>query len=163
VSANIFPRRFLGCSGEMFLGKCKFRHDTANPHYRIQSNWITSSVLSGCYTRSRWCSADNPAARSKASEGRNRCKTHSSKLSVVYCRLGPVLELLYGVRGDQRTLTDRLPLRNTVLEKLTVRSAQSRNSPDNEPEGSLPCSQKPATGPCPEPDKSSPHPSTLFP
>jgi hypothetical protein len=32
-----------------------------------------------------------------------------------------------------------------------------------EPEGSLPCSQEPAAGPYPEPDDSSPQPSTLFP
>jgi hypothetical protein len=32
-----------------------------------------------------------------------------------------------------------------------------------EPEGSLPCSQKPATGPYTESDASSPHPPTLFP
>jgi hypothetical protein len=31
-----------------------------------------------------------------------------------------------------------------------------------EPEGSLPCSQEPATDLCPEPDESSPHPSTLL-
>jgi len=30
-----------------------------------------------------------------------------------------------------------------------------------ESEGSLPCSQEPATGPCPEPDESSPHTVTL--
>jgi hypothetical protein len=32
-----------------------------------------------------------------------------------------------------------------------------------EPEGSLPCSQGPATGPYPEPDSSSPYPPTRFP
>jgi hypothetical protein len=32
-----------------------------------------------------------------------------------------------------------------------------------EREGSLPCSQQPATGPDPEPDESSPHPPTLLP
>jgi hypothetical protein len=30
-----------------------------------------------------------------------------------------------------------------------------------EPEGSLPCSQEPYTGPCPEPDQSNPHHSIL--
>jgi hypothetical protein len=32
-----------------------------------------------------------------------------------------------------------------------------------EPEGSLLCSQEPATGPHPESDESSPHPPTFFP
>jgi hypothetical protein len=32
-----------------------------------------------------------------------------------------------------------------------------------EAEGSLPCSEEPATGPCSESDKSSPHGATLFP
>jgi len=31
-----------------------------------------------------------------------------------------------------------------------------------EPEGSVLCSQKPTSGPCPEPDESSPQLSTLF-
>jgi hypothetical protein len=32
-----------------------------------------------------------------------------------------------------------------------------------EPEGALPCSQKHAIGPYPEPDESAPQPRTLFP
>jgi hypothetical protein len=32
-----------------------------------------------------------------------------------------------------------------------------------EAEGLLPCSQEPATGPCPESDESSPHLPTIFP
>jgi hypothetical protein len=32
-----------------------------------------------------------------------------------------------------------------------------------EPEGSLPCSQEPATRPYPVPNESNPHPQTLFP
>jgi len=31
-----------------------------------------------------------------------------------------------------------------------------------EPEGSLPCSQDPASGPFPQPDEYSPHPTILF-
>jgi hypothetical protein len=50
------------------------------------------------------------------------------------------------------------PWSRVLLKKLTVN--QSRNSPPfMEPEGSLPCSQGPAT----EPDASCPHLPTLFP
>jgi hypothetical protein len=31
------------------------------------------------------------------------------------------------------------------------------------PEGLLPCSQEPASGPCPKPDETTPHLPTLFP
>jgi len=49
-----------------------------------------------------------------------------------------------------------------LLEKLVV--TQSRNSsPFMKPEGSLLCSQEPATNPYPEPDESSPEPPSLLP
>jgi hypothetical protein len=42
--------------------------------------------------------------------------------------------------------------------------SQSRNSPNfMEPEGSLTCSQEPATCPYPQRNESNPHPQTLFP
>jgi hypothetical protein len=48
-----------------------------------------------------------------------------------------------------------------LLEKLIV--AQSRNSLFLiEPEGSLLCLLKSASGPCPKPDESSPHTRTVF-
>jgi len=43
------------------------------------------------------------------------------------------------------------------------RSASKKFPDFMDPEGSLPCSQEPATGPYPKPDGSSPHLSTLFP
>jgi hypothetical protein len=46
---------------------------------------------------------------------------------------------------------------------LLEKHSRSRNSPHfMEPEGSLPCSQEPASSPYPEPDESTPQPHTLF-
>jgi hypothetical protein len=42
-------------------------------------------------------------------------------------------------------------------------AGQEIPQPFTEPEGSLPCSQEPATGSFPEPDEFSPHLATLFP
>jgi hypothetical protein len=48
----------------------------------------------------------------------------------------------------------------------TLVSTTRRYNPEDqhfmEPEGSLSCSEEPATGPNPEPDESNPHPETLF-
>jgi len=55
-----------------------------------------------------------------------------------------------------------IPWSRVLLEKLRV-AELVKNSPSfYEPEGSLPCSQKPATGHYLEPDESSPHFTTLF-
>jgi hypothetical protein len=49
-------------------------------------------------------------------------------------------------------------LRGTfLLQKLIVTQLIKKFSAFLETEGSLPCSQQPATGPCPVPDESSPH------
>jgi hypothetical protein len=48
-----------------------------------------------------------------------------------------------------------------LLEKLTVAELVKNFLTFTEPEGSLPCSQEPTTGPYPEPDESSP-PYILF-
>jgi len=61
----------------------------------------------------------------------------------------------------KETLTNLTPW-SRVLQKLTV--TQSRSSPPSmEPQVSLPCSQQPASGTYPEPHKSNPQLSTLFP
>jgi hypothetical protein len=51
---------------------------------------------------------------------------------------------------------------NTVFCKRQLNVAIT-NSVEQEPEGSSPHSQQPATGPCPEPVKSNPHPSSQSP
>jgi hypothetical protein len=51
------------------------------------------------------------------------------------------------------------PWTRVLLEKLVVCSASQRNSaPFMEPEGLLPCSQEPTTGPSSDSDESNPHP-----
>jgi len=59
------------------------------------------------------------------------------------------------------SLRQYYPQGTVLLEKLIV--TQSKNSlPFMQHEGSLPCSQEPATGPYPEPDEFSPYHHILF-
>jgi hypothetical protein len=53
------------------------------------------------------------------------------------------------------------PCSRGILEKLII-TLPINYPPFMEPEGLLLCSQEPTTGPCPEPDESSPHFFTLF-
>jgi hypothetical protein len=62
---------------------------------------------------------------------------------------------LFWAKWSQSTPHLLIPWSRVLLEKPTVTQLVK---PFMEPEGSLPCSQQPATGPCPEPDDSSPHP-----
>jgi hypothetical protein len=55
-----------------------------------------------------------------------------------------------------------LPLLINSMEKKLIVSQLVKNPPFMGPEGSLTCSQQPATGPLPEPDQSNPHHQTLF-
>jgi hypothetical protein len=61
-------------------------------------------------------------------------------------------------------MTDPLtPWGRVLLQKLTVTQLVEKFPAFTEPEGSLPCSKQPATGPYPDPDETSPHIPALFP
>jgi hypothetical protein len=53
-------------------------------------------------------------------------------------------------------------IKQSLLENLIVVQVVKKLPPSMEPEGSLPCSQEPATGPYLKPDDSSPQRHTLF-
>jgi hypothetical protein len=54
------------------------------------------------------------------------------------------------------------PVSRVILEKPIVPQIVKDSPPFMKTEGSLPYSQEPATGPCHEPNESSPHPPTDF-
>jgi hypothetical protein len=76
-----------------------------------------------------------------------------------------VCEALYEHKGFH-TRDEKIRLTNSMhqsLKSLESLSWSANSSSFMEPEGSLPCSQEPATGAYPEPDESSAYPLTLFP
>jgi hypothetical protein len=60
------------------------------------------------------------------------------------------------------TNKQQTPWSKVILEKLIVAQLLKKFSTFLEPDGSLPCSQEPATGSYPEPDESSPQLSNPF-
>jgi hypothetical protein len=66
-------------------------------------------------------------------------------------------DLFKMVETESLTLWSRV-----LLDKMIFAQLAKKFPSFIEPEVSLPYSQEPATGPCPEPDESSPRPHTLF-
>jgi hypothetical protein len=68
--------------------------------------------------------------------------------------------LIQGWTSSQYALTNSMELGS--FGQVSTYSATQEQHNFKKPEGSLPCSQEPATGSCPEPDESSPYSPILF-
>jgi len=92
-------------------------------------------------------------------------KFHNGKLHKLY--FSPIVKRFVKERKQETNKKINKKYKETeeeevLLYKLTVAQHVKKFPAFMKPEGSLPCSQHPATGPYPEADKSSPQPLILF-
>jgi hypothetical protein len=75
----------------------------------------------------------------------------------IHAKVGHKLKYVETLPVSKLTPRSRIPLENLTVAQLVKEFPHFM-----ETEGSVPCSQEPSTGPCPEPDEPNPHPVSYF-